>query len=433
MTFNVNLLKFFSKSEIEQIARKTGFVMRKSAINGFNMLVTFTTGLLHTTDTTLLKLVTFLNNCFNIQVTPQALDERINQECVAFLRYCLEKVMTFSMKKIDISCELFSSLAHIFIIDSTNFDLLPSLKEIFKGSGGAASLSSMRIQLIYDYLSGKLYIMIGDTRTSDTKTLKEIVENNLLQIEGNALFLQDLGYFKTETFIAINDNGNFFLSKLKYNIQINDLQGNPIDLKKTLKGTTDSIDIMVNINGLICRLVGKRLPEEIVNERRRKANAEAYKKGRKISDEYRLFLSWAFLITNLNNKYSIDTLFIIYRIRWQIELIFKSWKSILKIHRIHAEKIYRVLCEVYGKLIIAIIISGIYYLMRNNGKQNFSYYKIFQYLKTMAEKWATNIIKGEFKHALFLKTIIIQLSRFCIKNKQKNKPTIDELLLRCEP
>ena len=61
------------------------------------------------------------------------------------------------------------------IIDSTNFMLDPSLKDIFKGNSGTASKSSMRIQFMYDYFSGKVYIQIGDTRTDDAKALSNIV------------------------------------------------------------------------------------------------------------------------------------------------------------------------------------------------------------------------------------------------------------------
>ena len=72
----------------------------------------------------------------------------------------------------------------VYIIDSTNFDLHPSLREVFKGSSGSASKAAMRIQLVLDYLTGQLYVEIGDTKLCDAPTLQRLVESHALDIRG---------------------------------------------------------------------------------------------------------------------------------------------------------------------------------------------------------------------------------------------------------
>lgn len=429
MTVNVDLLKFFTKDEVEQLAKEKKFVIRKSPINGFNMLLTFTTGLLETANTTLMKLVAFLNTTAHTKVSPQALDKRIEKQAVEFLKVCLDKVMDISVKNIKIENELLSSFSYIYIIDSTNFSLHPSLENDFKGSGGSGSPASMRIQLVYDYLSGKTYLEIGDVKNTDAVMLEDIVKNNSLNINRNALFLQDPGYFNTNTFENIEKANNFFISKIKTNTKIFDLDGNKLDLKKITKKDYKYIDMIVKIQGKTFRLVGKKLSDKIVNQVLRKANTEAKKRGKTVTDEQRLFLSWGLFITNLGEEYSHETLYTLYRIRWQIELIFKSWKSILEIHKIqYIKKKERVLCEVYGKLIIAIIVSGIFYHIKSVYNENFSYDKILKYFSVIAFMWGISIMAGILQHQKFLESLIKQLLRFCKKNKQRNKPTIEKLL-----
>jgi len=63
-------------------------------------------------------------------------------------------------------------------------------------------------------------------------------------------------------------------------------------------------------------------------------------------------LPFFLIITNIESgKMSTDELFSIYRLRWQIELMFKLWKSVLGIHKVQKMKLERFLCMLYAKLI----------------------------------------------------------------------------------
>jgi hypothetical protein len=427
---NINLLDFFSKQEIEDTARKHNFVIRESPIDGFTMLLTFTIGLLETKNTTLIKLVTFLNNVSSNEVSPQALDKRISEAATNFLFECLEKVMSFSIKKVDINNELISNFSHIYIIDSSNFSLNKELKDDFKGFGGSASAATLRIQFIFDYMSGKIYLDIGDVKTTDAKTLEKIIDKNYLNTEGNALFLQDLGYYKLGTFEKIITTNNFFISKIKKNTKIFDLENNEIDFQKIMK-SNNKIDMKVKICGVEFRLVGNKLSDDIANRKIREARIEAKKNGKTLSKRDIIFLSWGFYITNLSDEYSFETIYTLYRIRWQIELIFKCWKSILQMHTIqYVRKKERILCEIYGKLIVAIIISGHYYYLKSYYAEDFSYNKVLSFFSVIPTIWAMKIIMGKSEHKIFLVRLTNQILRFCKKNKQKNKLSIDILLSR---
>ena len=188
------------------------------------------------------------------------------------------------------------------------------------------------------------------------------------------------------------------------------------------------IDISIKIGNLNCRLVGKKLPDNVVNEKLRRAHKEATRKGRTVTEKYKIFLKFGLFITNLQKSFTFDNLFILYRLRWQIELIFKTWKSILGIHKIRSARENRVLSEVYGKLIIAALSNIIYWKIKMDYSVVLSYHKILQYIKPLAINWTTSILSGNNNHLEFLKYLKQQIVRFCKKNKQKNKPYVELML-----
>jgi len=426
----VYLQQYFSKKDVEKLARACGFVERKSPITGFKFLVTFTTGLLNTPDGTLAQLVAFLSAVCKTEVSPQAVDERIEIAAMAFMRCCLDKALAMVKRPRKFGGCAIADFDHVYIIDSTSFEIHPSLKDVFKGSSGSGSLASMRIQLVMDYITGVFYVQIGDTTLCDAPTLQRIVENQKLDVSGKCLFLSDLGYFKTATFKSMKENNLHFLSKLMFGVSLCDGKGVKLDLTTILKKKPESFDMVVTIDGQTYRLVGAMLSDAAVNQRLRKANRKAQKKhGGAVTDAYRIFARYAIFLTSLPKIYGMKTLYKLYRIRWQIELIFKTWKSIISIHKIRSARTERLMCEVYGKLILAAISSMI--VAAAEVKQNIlivSLHRAMKHLRTIALYLATAIMQGGSFLNMFIAKQACEIARLCRKHRQKNKPTIEILL-----
>jgi len=276
---------------------------------------------------------------------------------------------------------------------------------------------------------------IGDVLMSDTDSLARRVEEQALPMDGISLFLADPGYFRVATFAAIrNQQHCHFLSKLQFGVTLANPDGTDLDLKRLLRKAPDQFDLAVIMGGTPCRLVGKRLPDDVVNRRIRKANEASKSKSRQISDLYRLFLHYALFVTSLPAEFGMAQLFALYRIRWQVELAFKVWKSILAIHRIRSAREDRVLCELYGKLIVAVHTSCLCTAARAilDG-QAVSPHKVARHVRTVATNWALSIVEGTAKHGAFLKTLRRALARFCRKTRQKRKPTLEEILGQALP
>ncbi|MBD2786774.1 transposase, partial [Xenorhabdus sp. 3] len=70
-------------------------------------------------------------------------------------------------------------------------------------------------------------------------------------------------------------------------------------------------------------------------------------------------------ITNIPSEYvSKEAIYDFYSLRWQIEIIFKTWKSIFRIHSNTNVKKERLECHIYGKLIALLLSSTVMFQMR---------------------------------------------------------------------
>ena len=86
--------------------------------------------------------------------------------------------------------------------------------------------------------------------------------------------------------------------------------------------------------------------------RRRKALEEARQKGRTLSQDYLHWLTFGLYITNVPQEVlSVKVVRMVYGLRWQVELTFKNWKSLLKIHILKGTRPERIKCILYGRLI----------------------------------------------------------------------------------
>ena len=247
----------------------------------------------------------------------------------------------------------------IRILDSTAFQVPESYKDIYPGSGSDNTFGSK----------------IRDT------------------INSADLILRDLGYFNFEDFLDIEKREAFYISRLKPNIavyiEINDIEyyKNGTPKKSSLfKGIYIS-DIMKQMsNGehyeindvyigqkkkLKTRLILYKLTNEQLEKRSRKCKKNAKKKGIEKSNNTIELLGISIYITNIEQEVlSAKQVYELYALRWQIEIIFKTWKSMFHIHGVNQVKIERFQCQLYGKLILLLLSSSVMFKMRTLALEN---------------------------------------------------------------
>lgn len=138
----------------------------------------------------------------------------------------------------------------------------------------------------------------------------------------------------------------------------------PMDLarfldKKMYQGIV-SVEVFIGKEKQRVRLVACQMGEEAINERLRKANRSAQREGTQISKKKASLLKYGLFITNIPvTIFSSTEVMATYRARWRVELIFKQWKSCLKIHVFKGYNKERLHCFLYGRLIMIILLGSL--------------------------------------------------------------------------
>jgi hypothetical protein len=330
--------------------RESGFVVRQSKLGGAGFVQALVFGWMANPESSLEQLARTAA-VVGVPITPQGLDQRFSAAGAACLRGVLERMIRYEVVAPEIPQSLLDRFSAVFVRDSTTITLPKVLEPFWRGNSGHGTRSTLKIQLEYDLRSGSfagLHLQHGRSqdRTSPTQKTPEIA---------GALRIADLGYFDLDVLAADSQHGHF-LTRAMANIVFFDEVGERHTLDDYLRQVdADEIDIPIcagNRRRLPCRLVARRAPKRVANQRRRKLNRENQKKGQTTSRRALYLLNWTIFLTSVPPSIlSADALFILGRCRWQIELIFKLWKQDAQLDKWRTAKPERILCEIYAKLI----------------------------------------------------------------------------------
>ena len=151
-------------------------------------------------------------------------------------------------------------------------------------------------------------------------------------------------------------DGIYWISRLKANSYLADETGERLALEKMLAETeTENTFITKRIwigkrKQLPAYLIAQRLTEAETHKRRRYIRYRAKRKCQTPSKARLRLAGWNLYITNIEaHQLTPKQICAIVGIRWQIELMFKAFKSIGKLQDSVSEKPYRILSEIYAK------------------------------------------------------------------------------------
>jgi len=290
----------------------------------------------------------------NQRISKQAIAKRVNAECVQFMRGAVFSFIS-NMAKFDKlrDDKLFEPFCRVLIQDSTVVSLPVHLASHFPGPANQTQrkMAALRIQTYYD-LRGENFPYF---EVSGFRRIDQAAAGDMLAIaKPGDLVLRDMGYFKIPILKNFVDCGIHFVSRLPYKVSILDPATlKPIDLLAELKrrGRYDQTVLIGAEHRFSVRLIAMPLPEQVVNERRRKTKNNR-DTSRNPSKRHLEILAWNIFVTSVSESiWSSEAVEKVYRIRWRIEIIFKSWKSHLHLTATPTGSVYELETFIWAKLL----------------------------------------------------------------------------------
>jgi hypothetical protein len=319
------------------------------------------------------------------------------------------------------------------LVDSSVIQLPDKLQVHFRGSRKRISPAEMKVQLCFEYLHGNLNAVEVQSGISPDQHC----ELPLAWTTTDSLTMMDLGYFKKSHFVDIDQAGGYFISRFQTQTgllaQADD--EHLIDLPTFLSGlpgTQGEVQVYLKAHRLLSlRLIYVRLPDDVIAERRRKAKLKARRHGKNCSQRHLDLLAWALFITNVpSNWLSPEQITAVYRVRWQVELIFKLWKSQAGLDAVGYYGLARVLCQFYARLLGLILFHWCVAPCRSISSGEMSLPKAFAVFQRFAPRFMDVMRRHGRGLAHLLNRIDNDFQRFALKTSRRKSPSTLQLLIQ---
>lgn len=407
----------FKPEKLNEMAKKSGAIERVRKLDGSALLDTALSDENHSFNGISMMLL----RRRELDVSRQAVHQKYSGKMADFIKAVFEHLLTVGLPEEGIQG------MELYIKDSTKFALPESMAEHFPGTKGNGIKAGVSVQFEFGVKSGQSSIKLTAANENDQGESNADKET----IRPGALYMRDLGYAHMGYMNNIREKGAFFINKLNVKAIIYTLAETgykALDLSE-LQNMTGIFDkeVFIGEDKMPARVIIEPVSADLKAARIAAAEKESKKKGYATSDYFKQRAGFNFIMTNLSaEKYSAELVQKLYHLRWQIELVFKAWKSFLKVHDIKKNNTQRIFCMLYSKLIWAVLSWKIYTAIGAIGQA--SILKIHRliadtkellreqlwgdntkWLQMMADIPLKRVLKEQKKHRLKTKELIISI------------------------
>ena len=218
----------------------------------------------------------------------------------------------------------FAEFRHIVIQDGSSFAIHDALREVFPGRFKVVKPAAVELHTTMDLLCDAPTTVVLTPDTASEQTF--LPEPAALR---DSLLLADRGYLDLHYMRRVHDAGGFFIIRAKAGM-------NPQVVEAWRE---DGLRLRALRNKPL-KVIHAKLPK------RQRVELVVVWQLEEHPLRLRLLISWnrrtkefCYLLTNLPaTRYRLDMIYRAYKWRWQVELLFKEWKSYANLHAFDTEK-----------------------------------------------------------------------------------------------
>ncbi len=349
-------------TDANHAARTSGFIQRQRQLTGASFVQALVFGFLANPRMSLDQLAQTAA-ALGTPISAQGLDQRFTPQAAA----CLQTVLGAAVQRVvatdPVAIPLLQRFTGVYLLDSTTIMLPDALRVVWQGNGGATTTgtsAALKVQVLWNLTAGQLqHVELQAGRSNDNTAAIQQVD-----LPVGALRIADLGYFALDQLATLTAKQVYVLSRLAPQVAVCDTNGQSCDLVALLEQhATPTLDVNVTIGvrqQLPVRLLAVRVPQEVADQRRRRLRQAHRDKGKTPSPRTLALLAWTIAVTTVPAaQLTLAEALVLLRARWQIEILFKLWKSQGQVDRWVSQQPWRILCEVYAKLLAMIVVHWV--------------------------------------------------------------------------
>ena len=327
-TIRRKLLQVLGDEAVEEIARRCGFLRRRREISSAALLVACISTLGAGTATWLADILRAFNAFTGKTVRYKPFHNQIKKRRFpvfvhAVLRHTLAKLTAPLLESLPKN--KLAQFEEILCHDGTSFGLKDTLERQWPGRFTKVTPAAVELHVTMSVLSDN---PVAITLAPDKETERPFSPKaGSLK---NRLLLEDRGYEAREFFADVHRAGGFFVVRGTKAIRptirsardgggrrLRHLEGKPLSWRVLPR---HDVDLDIDWKCRSSRIYNGRL-------------GVIYKQGKRNKKTY------VYLHTNLSREtFSAQEVGLLYRLKWQIELLFKEWKSHANLHKFDTSK-----------------------------------------------------------------------------------------------
>ncbi len=362
LTLESMICNIFPKTWLNKLAKKTDFIKRERKIKSDVIFWVLTLGFYIRNQSTIAGLKRLYEIEANTSISDSSWYYRFTPELVEFLHQCVIHGIEELAKEpgIKLSKKL-ENFQDVVIQDSTIVRLHSFLADKFPAARAKTVASGVKVGVVVSAVAnGPKTLALYSEKTAEIKTLKigPWIKDRIL--------LVDLGFYKTQMFARVEENGGYFVSRIRKNMDpfIVSIENGILEKKSeefigkrvsefTKQYSGEDLDAVVKIAFKRRAYKGKQRKDEMLVRLVATYNFE--------EEKYHIY------ITNIHNDVlDANDIVKLYGARWKIELLFKELKSGYALNELNTKNVQIIKAFIWMSILTLIVSKRIYSFVRNS-------------------------------------------------------------------